>query len=147
MLPAALGAIIGVLVGLSVPWVASNISVVEDDDSGTPTVLESTEWDPGSLRYLGSLRAADIWLATRNAGASTCMVIQDASGLLPSTRTCTPTSRAQESGVGMGIWARIGGAFPSDLRILREFAVVFVDGEPTLSISERITAGDDATAP
>ncbi len=127
MLP--LVAVLAVFVGLGAGWLAFERDAIlpgmTAEQQETLTGLEASgTLDPGSVRLLGSKHGADVWEATRDEGALTCLVL---------TKTPAQQSHAcdewRDDGAGLGVQTSL--SFEEDGEQFMVWAVLVenIDGE------------------
>ncbi|MGG1909985.1 hypothetical protein AB1285_23900 [Microbacterium sp. NRRL B-14842] len=77
----ALGAVVVLLLGVGVGWLAfgrsggTAVSLSAEQQGWQSDLVASGRFDPGSVRALATEDDAVIWVATQNGGASICLVL------------------------------------------------------------------------
>ena len=139
MLP--LVAVLAVFVGLGAGWLAFEREAIlpgmTAEQQETLTDLEASgTLDPGSVRLLGSKHGADVWEATRDEGALTCLVL---------TKTTSQQSHAceewRDDSYGLGVQTSL--TIEEDGKQIMVWAVLVenIDGE-RVAIMQRQNADD-----
>lgn len=112
--------------------------------AGAPPIPDPAVWEKTSIQYLGTFESVHLWVADRDHGETTCLVVEDASGdVLPSMQTCQPAAEALK--VGLTQTAVSGPAGATGRYTVRAAFVSFPDGKPVLTLIERVTTEPEVT--
>ena len=130
----ALGAVVVLLLGVGVGWLAfgrsggTAIALSAEQQGWQSDLVASGRFDPGSVRALATEDDAVIWVATQNGGASICLVLGAGESTTPS---CNQREAVQED----GLWGEV--TTPREdgyTRQVMAHLLLTPDGEPAVAV-------------
>ncbi|MEV8169952.1 hypothetical protein [Microbacterium sp. NPDC077486] len=130
----ALGAVVVLLLGVGVGWLAfgrsggTAVSLSAEQQGWQSDLVASGRFDPGSVRALATEDDAVIWVATQNGGASICLVLGAGESTTPS---CNQREAVQED----GLWGEVTTQRDDEYtRQVMAHLLLTPDGEPAVSV-------------
>lgn len=130
----ALGAVVVLLLGVGVGWLAfgrsggTAVALSAEQQGWQSDLVASGRFDPGSVRALATEDDAVIWVATQNGGASICLVLGAGESTTPS---CNQREAVQEE----GLWGEVTTQRDDEYtRQVMAHMLLTPDGEPAVSV-------------
>lgn len=133
--PAAITAVAVLLIGLGVGWLAfgrsgaAPVELTATQRSWQDDLVSGGVYDSGSIRALGVEEGAVIWAATKERGASICLILRAGDVAVPN---CGPSERVSDT----GIYGSIMVAAEGDLhRQINVQMLLTAAGQPAVAVS------------